>query len=290
MELSVIIPCYNAADTIGVQLESLVRQEWLEAWEIIVVNNKSTDASIQIATKYKRLLPQLRIIDASARQGQPYALNVGVRAATGKSLAFCDADDEVALGWIAAMGEALHKYDFVACRIDTKKLNSSWSQQPPGHAQEYGLQQIWYPPYLPHAGGGTLGVKRTLFEKVGGFDEDLPYLHDTDFCFKLQRLGVPLHFVQDAVIHVRYRTTLLGTFRQSRNYAEYNTLLAKKYRADEARKNPIQLWKLYLVDWWNVLRRLSTLRSARSRYWWIWLIGRQIGRLSGSVKYWTPPV
>jgi glycosyltransferase involved in cell wall biosynthesis len=287
MELSVIIPCYNAADTISVQLEALVRQEWLGDWEIIVVNNRSTDASMQIAMKYKSLLPQLRIIDASARQGQPYALNVGVQAAAGQSLAFCDADDEVGTGWVEAMRKALRKYDFVACRIDTKKLNSSWA---PVHAQEFGLQQIWYPPYLPHAGGGTFGVKQVLFEKVGGFDENLPYLHDTAFCFKLQSLGIRLHFIPGAVVHVRYRTTLSGTFRQSCNYAEYNVLLAKKYRRKTTGKSPLQLWKLYFIDWGKVLRRLVTLRDVGNRYKWMWLVGRQIGRLRGSLKYWALPV
>lgn len=290
MELSVIIPCYNAAETIAVQLDALAQQEWSGSWEIIFANNNSTDASAQIAMKYKEdQLPQLRIIDASSRQGQPYALNVGAKAAAGSSLAFCDADDEVGAGWVAAMGEALRKYDFVACRMDTKKLNP-WLQGQQGHSQEYGLQQIWYPPYLSHAGGGSLGVKHRLFEKVGGFDESLPYLHDTDFCFKLQQLGTELHFVPDALVHIRYRSTLFRVFRQSRNYAEYNVLLSKRYCAGSPEKNSAKWWMIYLADWWKVIRRLPALRNKRNCYWWMWRIGRQIGRLHGSVKYWTPPV
>ena len=124
VKLSVIIPCYNGAKTIAVQLEALAFQQWSEPWEVIIADNGSTDDSIAIVERYRHRLPHLRIVDASARKGQPYALNVGAQAASGEALVFCDADDEVGPGWLAAMGEALSKYDFVACRFETKKLNS----------------------------------------------------------------------------------------------------------------------------------------------------------------------
>jgi glycosyltransferase involved in cell wall biosynthesis len=96
-------------------MDALANQSWSEPWEVVVANNKSTDDSMGIVEGYKKQLPNLRIVDASVRQGQPYALNVGAACAQGEAIAFCDADDEVAPGWVAAMGEALSRYDFVAC-------------------------------------------------------------------------------------------------------------------------------------------------------------------------------
>ena len=81
MKLSVIIPCYNAAETIAEQLEALTRQQWDKPWEIIVANNRSTDGSMAIVERYMERLPNLRIVDASERQGQPFALNTGILAA-----------------------------------------------------------------------------------------------------------------------------------------------------------------------------------------------------------------
>ena len=123
MKLSVIIPCLNAAGTIGAQLDALAVQQWDQPWEVIVADNGSTDRSLAIVERYRYKLPNLRVVDASARRGQPCALNTGAMAAKGDALAFCDADDEVAPGWLPAMGKALSKYDFVACRVDFKKLN-----------------------------------------------------------------------------------------------------------------------------------------------------------------------
>ena len=286
MKLSVVIPCYNGAGTIAVQLAALANQHCSEQWEVIVADNGSTDKSVSIVEQYRDKLPNLRIADASARQGQPYALNVGANAAIGDALAFCDADDEVGIGWVAAMSAALSKYDFVACRFDTEKLNPAWIQR--GNPQANGIQKIWYPPFLPHAGGGSLGVKRSLHEAIGGFDESLPILHDTDYCWRLQLAGSELHFVPDAVLHVRHRSSLRGIYYQSRGYAEYNILLSKRYRSTgQGISNP---WKRYILDWIKSLRMIPKARHRERRAQLAWQFGRQIGRIRGVVKHRVPPV
>ena len=270
MKLSVIIPCFNAADTIAAQLEALASQRWSEPWEVIVANNRSTDESMDIVEQYRDRLPNLCIADAAARQGQPYALNVGARAATGEALAFCDADDEVGSGWLAAMGEALSRYDFVACRFDIEKLNAPWAYNSRRNPQQDGLQQYQYPPYLPHAGGGSLGVKRSLHEAIGGFDESLPILHDTDYCWRLQLAGTELYFVPDAVLHVRFRDTLGGMYRQARGYAEYNVLLYKRYRPLGM---PKLSWQTGVQGWLHLLRRLPQIGSKAAFARWVWRFG-----------------
>jgi glycosyltransferase involved in cell wall biosynthesis len=177
MQLSVIIACYNGANTIATQLEALAHQRWPAPWEVIVVDNRSTDGSISVVQRYRNRLPNLRIVDAGDRQGQAYALNVGVRAATGEALLFCDADDKVAPGWLAAMGRALSEHDLVAGRLDTDKPDAPWMAQSHPNPQQDRLNRYTCPPYLPHAGGCNLGVKRSCYEAIGGFDEPVPIVH-----------------------------------------------------------------------------------------------------------------
>lgn len=285
MKLSVVVPFYNAEETLALELDALAAQQWSQPWEIVLVDNRSTDRSREIAESYQLRLPNMRIVDASERQGQPHALNTGIKAAMGESVALCDADDEVAPDWVAEMGEALGRHEFVACRIDTSKLNPPWLH---GHDQEKGLQQIWYPPWLPHAGGGTLGFRKTLFEKVGDFDHSLPFLHDTDFCFRAQRMGYELHFVPDAVLHMRKRDSLESHYRQSRNYAEYNVILARRYwpTGEAAGK----FHKIFLRSWYELARSLPRLRTVHGRHTWVWNFGRQIGRLRGILIHGGVPV
>jgi len=285
-KLSVIIPCFNGADTIAAQLDALAGQQWSEPWEVIVSDNGSTDNSIEIVERYRNSLPGLRVVDASARRGQPYALNVGVQAAYGESVALCDADDEIALGWVQAMGNALLKHDFVACRMEISKLNPSWTLKSRRNPQDSRVQKYIYPPYLPHAGGGTLGFKRKLWEEVGGFDEAFPCLHDTDFCWKIQNMGVKLEFVPDAVIHIRFRTNIKGIFRQALSYAEYNVKIYKKYMAIDMpqidrKRGLIDLLKFIIRFVLNIPR----IRNKEAVALWAWKLGWNIGRIKGSVKY-----
>ncbi|MBA2667969.1 MAG: glycosyltransferase family 2 protein [Trueperaceae bacterium] len=282
MKLSVVIPCYNAEDTLAEQLDALSGQRWSQPWEVLLVDNRSTDRSLEIAEGFRGRVPNLRIVDASDRQGQPFALNAGAEAAQGASLAFCDADDVVGDGWVAAIGDALDEHDFVACRWDVTRLNTIVVQRSRGNAQVNGLQPYTNPAFLSHAGGGTLGVKRALHLDVGGFDETLPVLHDTDYCWRLQLRGVELHFVPDAVIHVRYRDTLRGVYHQSRSYGAYNVLLYKRYRD---RGMPAIDWRRGLEGWIDVLKGTVFLYRPSARWTWARRLGWSVGRLEGCLKH-----
>jgi glycosyltransferase involved in cell wall biosynthesis len=286
MKLSVIIPCFNVADTIATQLEALANQRWSESWEVIVSDNGSTDGSMGIVKKYEGRLPHLRIVDASDRRGRGYARNIAAKVARGESLAFCDADDEVAPGWLAAMGEAVTEYDFVACRIDVYKLSPLWIAKMRKHSQASGLQTKGAPPSLSHAGGGTIAVKRRLHDEVGGFDESFLRHQDTDYCWKIQLKGAKLHFVPEAVVHVRLRDTLMENYRQAFGWGEYGVLLYKKYMYLGM---PKRTWRDEMYSLMGLvlgfIKGIPKIRSKSDLVRWLWAFGEELGWLKGSIKY-----
>ncbi|HEX2055724.1 MAG TPA: glycosyltransferase [Nitrospiraceae bacterium] len=288
--LSVVVPCYNAADTVGAQLNALADQQWSRPWEVIVVDNRSTDASAAVIEQYTRRFPHFRLIEAPARQGQSYALNVGIAASTADAIAICDADDLVAPGWVAAMGDALAAHDFVAGRMETQRLNPEWVYASIGnHPQLVGLQTSSFPPYLPHAGSGNLGIKRLLHDRVGGFNEEFPYLLDTEYCFRVQLAGIKLHYVPEAVVHLRYRPTVRGIYAQTRNWAQYEVRLFSQYR--NASERELWRWRAYMQIWIGVVMKLpGLLCSRKGRALLAWRLGRQVGALRGSLLYRCPPV
>ena len=281
--LSVVIPCLNGAATLGVQLDALARQTWSEPWEVLLVDNGSTDGSAEVALGYRDRLPSVRVVDASARAGTAFALNEGVRAAAADAVAFCDADDEVADGWVAALGEALRKHDFVSCRHDPVKLNDPWVVETREAAFATGLPTLWFPPYTTHAGSGAMGLRRAVHQAVGGFDESMPCLFDTDFSIKAQLAGFELVYVPEAVVHYRYRSTLGGIFDQARRYAEQMARIQRRYRRPGERVPGQRTW---IVEGWRPL--LATLprigrRAGRARL--AWHLGWQLGRYAGSIRY-----
>lgn len=283
MRLSVVIPCFNAANTIAVQLEALANQNWYEPWEIIASDNGSTDETIAVLENYQAKIPNLRIVDSSDCQGAAHARNVGAAVARGDALAFCDADDEVAPGWMRAMGEALSQCGFVACKREYTKLNEPWIlKQYHKLPQLNGLQQYKYPPFLPHAAGGTIGVKRSIHDQIGGFDETMLRLQDTDYCWRIQLAGTQLNFVSNAVVHHRFRHTITDIYHQARLWGEYNVLLYKKYRPLGM---PQLSWKTGVRAWVRLLRRSPQVFSEESRTKWVWKFGWHLGRLQGCIKH-----
>ncbi|WP_224688558.1 glycosyltransferase [Escherichia fergusonii] len=92
-KLSVIIPLYNAGNNFNACMESLIAQTWT-ALEIIIVNDGSTDNSVEIAQYYAQNYSHVRLLH-QANAGASVARNRGIEAATGKYVAFVDADDEV---------------------------------------------------------------------------------------------------------------------------------------------------------------------------------------------------
>ena len=289
MNLSVIIPCLNAAGTIAVQLQALADQKWQQPWEVILADNGSTDDTVLIAQSYTKRVPSLNIVDASHRKGVSYAMNLGASFAQGEALAFCDADDEVAPGWVAAIGNALRSHDCVASRFDFERLNS-WMERTAqlSHPQTKGLQRLWYPPYLVFAGACGLGVRKTLHQAVGGFDESFFVVSDAEYCVKIQLAGSEMAFCPEALVHIRCRQNATASFRQVYHWGQFNTLLYKRYRANHTQQR--SPWKTHVRGWIETLRNVPQLGTAQGRVAWFTRLGWQMGNLTGSIKHRVPPV
>ena len=91
MKFSIIIPIYNVEQYLAQCLESLWVQDF-EDYEVICVNDGSTDGSRAILTEWKERLPQMRVIDRE-NGGLSVARNTGLKAATGDYVVFVDSDD-----------------------------------------------------------------------------------------------------------------------------------------------------------------------------------------------------
>ena len=230
MKLSVIIPCLNAEATLAVQLEALAGQKWSEPWELILADNGSTDKSVNIALKFKDRFSSFRVIDASGKIRQSHALNEGVKAAVADIVAFCDADDEVAPGWLAAIGNALRHHDVVHGQFRFDKFNEPEDAERGARGWKNGLYKRQF---LPGGGAGNLGIKRRVHEAIGGFDERIPRFEDSDYYWKLQLEGFELYYVPEAIVQVRMgrvNPSLSTMFRRGRTGTAGKCWLYKRYK------------------------------------------------------------
>jgi glycosyltransferase involved in cell wall biosynthesis len=280
-EVSVVVPFRNAASTIGYQLEALAGQEFVGAWEVVAVDNRSEDDSRQIAASFSDRL-QIRIVEAEGQLGAGYARNVGAREALADKLLFVDADDEVAPGYVSKMAAALDRHDFVTSSFDQDTLNPDWIRRAHGPA--------WRPPgeplvdqfgVLPNA-GASIGITRAVFDGVGGFPEDLPRMQDIAMSWEVQLAGTTLHYVPEAVYRIRYRQSLLDLFRQGLAGSSSAPLLYKRYRSAGMQRRPINR---LLRSWARLAVDLSKARTRADLAPLMVGLGRELGRLRGSIRH-----
>jgi glycosyltransferase involved in cell wall biosynthesis len=274
--LSIVIPCYNSEGTIADQLSAISTQTTRYPWEVLIADNGSRDHTLAIAAGFRDRMPSLRIVDASQKRGAAHARNAGADAARGRAILFCDADDVMSEGYLEAMGLALEQDRFVACRYDFGKLNSSWLTAARGNAkdgQSTGLAGGYCHPTLPYAGAGGLGILKSIHDAVKGFDMTLEAMagqEDTDYCIRVQLAGTPLVFVPDAIMHVRFRDTVPGVFRQAWAWAESGAHVQRRYAPDDVSQSFSRTtYDLARHLAWKLIR----LRTRTDLAQWIWLAG-----------------
>ena len=165
--VAVIIPALNVAETIGAQLDALAKQRYDGHWEVLVANNGCTDATQAVVRSFSDRLPAVTWVDATSHRGINHARNRGAEATDAEILLFCDGDDVVTEGWIAEMSAALRQAAAAGGSIEYRHLNPE-SERPTSLPRS-----ITDPDWLPSPYGANSGVRRQMWEELGGFDETL---------------------------------------------------------------------------------------------------------------------
>ncbi|MBI2011858.1 glycosyltransferase family 2 protein [Candidatus Daviesbacteria bacterium] len=210
-DASVIIPNWNGLEFIKNCLNSLKTQTF-KTFEIIVVDNGSTDGSVDFI---KKNYPYIIIIELKKNTGFAFAVNRGIEKSRGEYVILLNNDTEVDKFCIGKLVEIAKKYpqvSFIAAKIlnyyKRNILDSTGDYiDEVGHADNIGRGEkdskkysIAGPIFLATAGGCL--IKKEAFKKVGLLDEDyFMYFEDVDWCFRAQLLGLKGWYEPKAIIY-----------------------------------------------------------------------------------------
>ncbi|MEN2435097.1 glycosyltransferase family 2 protein [Weeksellaceae bacterium A-14] len=183
--ISVIIPLYNGENTIIAALESVRRQSSAEeSFEIIVIDDGSTDCSGEVVEKYMLQHPEMDIIFIrQENKGVSAARNAGLKRASGDYIALLDADDE----WLPEKTVRQLKYlrnddvDFLAALRNGEKI---WF---PYSLNSRNLARMTLQKLLIRIDGQTSTAifKRKILENTGYFDERQRYSEDANYWMRI---------------------------------------------------------------------------------------------------------
>lgn len=265
MTVSVIIPNWNGAHLLPTCLDSLRRQSYAGR-EIIVVDNASTDGSLELLS---RDYPEVRVIALLRNTGFTGACNAGLRASTSEFAVLLNSDTEADENWLAEIVAAFERHpeagavaskmrlfdrrdtlhtagDFV--RLDGTPGNRGVWQRDEGYDRE---------DYVFSACGGSAAYRRVMLDQIGLLDEDFFFsCEDIDLGWRAQLSGWKCVFAPRAIVYHKLAATGGGptaSFYDGRNAI---WVIAKNY--------PGSLWKRH---WRSVLRAQLRITGEALRAW-----------------------
>lgn len=283
--VSVIVPVYNAAPTLLDQLESLAAQTYAGNWEVVVVDNASTDGTLELARRFATAHREhFRVITAPDRHDTGYVRDVGVEEASGDLLLFCDGDDVADRGWVAAMVAAAPDGDLLKGRIEDAGLNRAdvRASDPARHSTPGANGPF---DFLPFAIGANLGVWRDCVDAVGGWEVELPLRsgHDVVLCWKAQLAGYRMLDVPNAIVSYRLRPDLRSAAKQAYTRAHDQPAFYRLFRAAGMPRSKL---RYFFMSWAALVYRLPSLarRDPMGNLAVLRVVGTY-GRLIGSIRW-----
>jgi glycosyltransferase involved in cell wall biosynthesis len=199
---SVVIPLYNKESFVSHAIESVLMQTFTD-FELIVVDDASTDKSVQFAESFPD--SRLRVVHHPHNKGLSAARNTGIANATSTFITFLDADDYWKPGFLQAMQNLTAQYPaagiFASGYLEEKhgkliapKVNLKLLPGQQTLIEDFFQANLYQPIYW----FGSVVVKKEVFAQVGGFDTAITFGEDTDFNiranthFRLAYLNSPL--------------------------------------------------------------------------------------------------
>lgn len=261
--VSIIIPNWNGAVHLPACLLAL-RAQTLRDFEVIVVDNASTDESVE---RLGRDYPEAQVIRLDRNYGFTGACNTGLRAARGEILALLNNDTEAAPDWLAEVVAAFERHPeagIVASKMllfdrrhilhtagDVFKTDGT-----PGNrgVWEEDCGQFAEEPVFS-ANGGSAAYRRAMLDQIGLLDEDFFYsCEDVDLAWRAQLAGWPCVYAPHAVVYHKLSASGGGataSFYDGRNFLY---LLAKDVPGFIWRKHWAKIIRAQLRLTWNALR------------------------------------
>lgn len=235
--VSVIIPAFNAERVLGLQLDSLADQDGAPAYEVLVVDNNSTDGTATLVGDRTPAFPvPLRLIRAAEHQGPGYARNVGVARARADLLLFADADDAVSRWWVRNGAQAFESSDLwsggaVLMTDEQMAQDLAGIRAALGDVDEWtGVEPGDPTNAFPVVMGCDFGMTRAAYERVGGFDVSLGTVYeDNDLGVRAQLAGLTVDSAPTVRIAYRGKWEVRLRARLARRSARSHALVAARY-------------------------------------------------------------
>ncbi len=288
MELSVIIPVYNDPEGLRDTLESLVDQDFDGRYEVLPVDNNSTDCTGEVIREFEESYPDLvRGLEENEVQSSYAARNKGVVEAEGSVLCFVDADMWVDSDWLSSINEFMDENsgDYVGCNVETvissDSFASLYNSLKAFDVERY-LESERYAPTC------CLVVRNRVFDEVGDFDDRLVSGGDKEFGQRVFSNGFEQSFAEQVFMYHPARNSVSSTLNKSirvgKGLGQLKGLYPSCY-SDRSVLDPRNFLPPNPFGMNNVIRGWESLRRRHKVGVYLLEYLRKLGMSFGKLKY-----
>ncbi len=197
MKASVIIPAYNAEQTIGKCMNAL-RKQTFKDFEVIIVDDGSKDGTAKIAAGFKgvKVLRQKNAGPATAR-------NKGAKQAKGEIIVFLDSDCVAEKNWLEQMVAPFENQDISGVQGVYKNKQKELIARFTHLEIEQRYSKMAKQEFIDFIGSYSAAYKKKVFDEMEGFDTSFPMAsgEDTDLSFRINKAGYKMVFNQRAAVY-----------------------------------------------------------------------------------------
>lgn len=255
--VSIIVPVYNGESTLDLCLQSMLKLDYpKDLIEIIVVDNASTDNTKNIIGKYP-------VIYSLEQKKTSYAArNNGIKLSSGDILAFTDSDCIVDPEWLKSGVEMLMKNSSQNKERIAALAGRVEAYQPENVIEKYTaaigvLDQKKSISKAARIATCNVFFHKSVFDKVGLFDENLFSGGDTEMSWRIQSKGYTIGYCEKALLYHKHRTNLLNLYEQFFRYGYGSIYLWKKYNKED--------WINYRKSWVTACNKLITIFYSKDK-------------------------
>lgn len=229
--LSVIIPAYNDPEGLQDTLNSLINQQDTPKYEIVVVDNDSTDETPSVIDEFEAEYPGL-VFGYSERdmQSSYAARNTGIEEASGDIIAFLDADMTVDETWVRDICQCFEELDvdYLGCNVEMYIPNGEdtfWAR----YDVAMGLPVKHYLETKRFAPTCALTVRREVFDVVDTFDQTLVSGGDKEFGRRVHDAGLMMGYTDQIVVRHPARSTFQAHVKKAARIGRGQVQLWREY-------------------------------------------------------------
>lgn len=225
IKVSVIIPAYNSEKTLKQCLNSVLNQDFKE-YEVIVVNNNSTDKTMEIIKEFEKKDKKVRYL-FEIKRGIGASRNTGERVAKGEIILTTDSDCIAPRNWIKRMVEALEGYDAVQ-GFQEAVLDEYWSRYKQMFSEEkYKNEGIKNP--IGKVDTKNFAVRKDVLRKIGYTSRKYFSGNDTYISIKLAQNNFKLRFVKNIKVKHFHAESFKKVFGRKVRWGKWTAIIARDH-------------------------------------------------------------